>query len=97
MLLVRPAAVNDVPLLLRFFCELGEYERQPNAVVIEKETLIKDGFGSQPQFRGLIAEWEGQATGYALFFKLEGSWNLPRAPPCTGSVSQPRYRKGATV
>jgi len=31
MLLIRPAAVNDVPLLLRFFCELAEYERQPNA------------------------------------------------------------------
>src|SRR5712671_4607867 len=49
MLLIRPAAVNDVPLLLRFFCELAEYERQPNAVVIEEETLVKDGFGSQPK------------------------------------------------
>ena len=66
MLLVRAAAVSDVPLLLRFFRELAEYERQPNAVVITEETLIKDGFGSQPKFRGLIAEWEGQAIGYAL-------------------------------
>jgi len=77
MLLIRPAAVNDVPLLLRFFCELAEYERQPNAVVIEEETLIKDGFGSQPKFRGLIAEWEGQATGYALFFGFYSSWKGP--------------------
>ena len=77
MLLIRPAAVNDVPLLLRFFCELAEYERQPNAVVIEEETLIKDGFGSQRKFRGLIAEWEGQATGYALFFGFYSSWKGP--------------------
>ncbi len=55
MLLIRPAAVNDVPLLLRFFCELAEYERQPNAVVIEEETLIKDGFGSQLVMRSSLA------------------------------------------
>src|SRR5216684_8055541 len=74
MLLIRDAAVSDVTLLLTFFRELAEYERQPNAVVIEEETLIKDGFGSQPKFRGLIAEWEGQATGYALFFGFYSTW-----------------------
>jgi hypothetical protein len=47
MLLIRDAAVSDVPLLLTFFRELAEYERQPNEVVIKEETLIKDGFGSQ--------------------------------------------------
>jgi GNAT superfamily N-acetyltransferase len=74
MLLIRPAAVRDVPLLLRFFRELAEYERQPDAVVITEEALIRDGFGSQPKFRGLIAEWEGQAIGYALFFGFYSSW-----------------------
>jgi hypothetical protein len=37
-------------------------------VVIKEETLIRDGFGSQPKFRSLIAEWDGEAIGYALFF-----------------------------
>jgi GNAT superfamily N-acetyltransferase len=74
MLLIRPAIVTDVPLLLRFFRELAEYERQPNAVVIKEETLIRDGFGSQPKFRGLIAESEAQAIGYALFYGVYSSW-----------------------
>jgi GNAT superfamily N-acetyltransferase len=74
MLLIRPATVSDVPLLLRFFRELAEYERQSDAVVIKEEALIKDGFGSQPKFRSLIAEWEGEAIGYALFFGLYSSW-----------------------
>lgn len=74
MLLVRHAVVSDVPLLLRFFRELADYERQPNVVVIEEETLIRDGFGSQPKFRALIAEWEGRAIGYALFFDFYSSW-----------------------
>lgn len=77
MLLIRPAAVTDAPLLLRFIRELAEYERQPDAVVIKEETLIKDGFESQPKFRGLIAEWEGQAIGYALFFGFYSSWKGP--------------------
>ena len=74
MLLIRPAAVSDVPLLLRFFSELAEYERQADAVVIEEETLVRDGFGSQPKFRSLIAEWDGEAIGYALFFAFYSSW-----------------------
>ncbi|SRR5216683_6169172 len=74
MLLIRPAVASDVPLLLRFFRELAEYKRQPGVVVIKEETLIRDGFGSQPKFRGLIAEWDGQAIGYALFFGFYSTW-----------------------
>jgi GNAT superfamily N-acetyltransferase len=77
MLLIRPAALSDVPLLLRFFRELAEYERQPHAVVVKEETLIRDGFGVEPKFRGLIAEWDRQAIGYALFFGFYSSWKGP--------------------
>jgi GNAT superfamily N-acetyltransferase len=73
MLLIRPAAVSDVPLLLRFSREFAEYERQPDAVVIKEETLIRDGFGPQPKFHSLIAEWDGEAIGYALFFGFYSS------------------------
>src|SRR4029077_5855201 len=73
MLSIRAATVSDVPLLLRFSREFAEYERQPGAVVIEEETLIRDGFGAQPKFRCLIAEWDGQAIGYALFFGFYSS------------------------
>jgi GNAT superfamily N-acetyltransferase len=77
MLSIRAATVSDVPLLLRFFRELAEYERQPCAVVIKEETPVRDGFGSQTKFRSLIAEWDGQAVGYALFFGFYSSWKGP--------------------
>jgi len=77
MLLIRAATVSDVPLLLRFFRELAEYERQLDAVVTKEETLIRDGFGSEIKFRSLIAEWDGQAIGYALFFGFYSSWKGP--------------------
>ena len=38
MLVIRAAAVSDVPLLLRFSRELAEYERQLGAVVINVQT-----------------------------------------------------------
>jgi GNAT superfamily N-acetyltransferase len=52
---------------------LAEYERQPDAVVFKEETLTMDGFGPQPKFRSLIAEWDGEAIGYALFFGFYSS------------------------
>jgi len=74
MLSIRAATVSDVPLLLRFSRELAAYERQPDAVVITEEVLSRDGFGPQPKFRSLIAEWDGEAIGYALFFGFYSSW-----------------------
>ena len=74
MLLIRPAVVSDVSLLLRFSREFAEFERQPEAVVMKEETLTRDGFGPQPKFRSLIAEWDGEAIGYALFFGFYSSW-----------------------
>jgi GNAT superfamily N-acetyltransferase len=74
MLMIRAATVSDAPLLLRFFRELAEYERKPDAVVIKEETLIRDGFGPHPKFRSLIAEWDGEAIGYAVFFNIYSTW-----------------------
>ena len=74
MLLIRPATIDDASLLMRFSRELAEYEREPNAVLVTEETLAKDGFGPQPKFRALIAEWDGQPVGYALFYDFYSSW-----------------------
>ena len=74
MLLIRTATADDVPLLKRLISELAEYEREPNAVVVTEQSMIKDGFGLQPKFRGLMAEWDGQAVGYALFYGFYSSW-----------------------
>lgn len=77
MLSIRPAVASDAPLLLTFSRELAEYERQPGAVLIDEDTLIRDGFGPQPKFRSLIAEWGGQPVGYALFFDIYSTLKGP--------------------
>ena len=54
--------------------ELAEFERQLELVTIREEDLARDGFGENPRFRALIAEWEGQPAGYAVFFGYYSTW-----------------------
>jgi GNAT superfamily N-acetyltransferase len=74
MLSIRAATVNDVALLKALIFELAEYERERDQVVITEADLVRDGFGPQPKFRALIAEWDGQTAGYALFFGSYSTW-----------------------
>jgi GNAT superfamily N-acetyltransferase len=66
MLSIRPAVRSDVDLLKTLIHEMGEYERLP--VAITEEILARDGFGPRPEFRVLIADWDGQPAGYTFFF-----------------------------
>jgi GNAT superfamily N-acetyltransferase len=74
MLNLRPATPADVPLILRFVRELAEYEREPDAVLATEADLLRDGFGERPVFRCLIAEWEGEGVGFALYFNSYSTW-----------------------
>jgi GNAT superfamily N-acetyltransferase len=74
MLLIRPATVDDVTLLRTMIRELAEFERELNRCVIEEMDLVRDGFGADPQFRALMAEWDGHPAGYALFFGYYSTW-----------------------
>jgi GNAT superfamily N-acetyltransferase len=74
MLLIRSAAVQDAALLRTLIRELAEFERELDLCVIEEADLVQDGFGANPRFRALIAEWEGQPAGYAQFFGYYSTW-----------------------
>jgi GNAT superfamily N-acetyltransferase len=74
MLSIRPATADDATLLKTLIGELAEYERLSHEVAITEEDLLRDGFGSRPRFRAIIAEWEGQVAGYALFFEVYSSF-----------------------
>jgi GNAT superfamily N-acetyltransferase len=74
MLSIRAATVEDVTLLKMLIRELAEYEHELDKVTITESDLVRDGFGPQPRFRALIAEWDGQPAAYALFFDFYSSW-----------------------
>lgn len=74
MLSIRSATVADVPLILNFIRGLAEYEREPKAVLATEADLRRDGFGPNPKFRCVIAEWNKQPAGFAFFFHNYSTW-----------------------
>jgi GNAT superfamily N-acetyltransferase len=74
MLTIRPATANDATLLRELIYELAEFERERHMVTITEADLLRDGFGAESKFRALIAEWSGQAAGYALFYGCYSTW-----------------------
>jgi GNAT superfamily N-acetyltransferase len=65
---IRPAVEADVPLILRFICELAEYERLRHEVVATEERLRDTLFGPRPAAEVVIAEDANEPVGFALFF-----------------------------
>jgi GNAT superfamily N-acetyltransferase len=74
MLHIRSLKPEDVPLLHRMIVEFATYERLAHELSITEETLARDAFGPSPRFRVLVAEWDGEAAGHALFFPVYDSF-----------------------
>jgi GNAT superfamily N-acetyltransferase len=74
VLSLRPAVRADVPLILSLIRELATYERDLGAVVATEAALERDGFGERPLFQVTIAEWNGEAVGFALWFFAYSTW-----------------------
>ena len=70
---IHPITEKDVPTLLSLILELAEYEHLD--VVTTEKDLLRDGFGANPKFRSLIAEYDGKPAGYAMFYDFYSSFN----------------------
>jgi GNAT superfamily N-acetyltransferase len=73
-LLVRAAETRDVPRLLELFVELAEYEHLSHELRASEQGLADALFGPTPVAEALIAEREGLALGYALYFPTFSSF-----------------------
>jgi GNAT superfamily N-acetyltransferase len=71
---IRPARAEDVALLLELFGELAEYEHLEHELKATEEQLREALFGERPAAEALIAERDGEALGYALFFPTFSSF-----------------------
>jgi GNAT superfamily N-acetyltransferase len=71
---IRPAARDDVPLILQLVRELAEYEREPDAVTATVPLLGEALFGAKPLAEAVVAEADGEPVGFALFFFNFSTW-----------------------
>ncbi|HVB85773.1 MAG TPA: GNAT family N-acetyltransferase [Candidatus Dormibacteraeota bacterium] len=74
MFSIRPATIEDAPLIAALIHEFAEFEHLENETSVIEEDIARDGFGPKPKFRAVIAEWDGHAAGYAIFFEFYSSF-----------------------
>ncbi len=65
---LRPAAEDDIPLILSFIRELAEYERLRHEAVATEAQLRETLFGARPYAEVVLAELGAEPVGFALFF-----------------------------
>lgn len=65
---MRPATRADLGQILTFIRELAEYEKLLDHCTATELDLDVHLFGEHPKAEVIIAEWEGAAAGFALFF-----------------------------
>lgn len=65
---LRFAELTDVPLILNFIRGLAEYEKMADEVVANESLLEKKLFGDQQYAEVLLAFYDEEAVGFALFF-----------------------------
>ena len=65
---VRPARVDDVPVILSFIKKLAEYEKLSHTVVATEEGLCETLFGTRAYAEVLLGLLNGTPVGFALFF-----------------------------
>jgi GNAT superfamily N-acetyltransferase len=79
--LIRPALTEDVPLLLKLFVELADYEQLTDEMHATEELVERALFGENPAAEALIAQRGAEVAGYALFYPtfstflaIQGIW-----------------------
>jgi GNAT superfamily N-acetyltransferase len=65
---IRPGGRADVPLIAELIRGLARYERLEHEVSLTEQRLEQTLFGARQYAEVLIAEDEGEAVGFALFF-----------------------------
>ena len=67
-IVIRAAGPGDMGTLLRLIRALAEFEKLADEVRATEADLLREGFGPAPRFEALLAEEDGRALGFALFF-----------------------------
>ncbi len=65
---IREGFKGDEGIILEFICELAAYEKLAHEVEATADNLRATLFTDTPKAFALIAEWDGEPCGFALYF-----------------------------
>ncbi|MFV8368514.1 GNAT family N-acetyltransferase [Flavobacterium sp. LB2R40] len=71
---IRRGNANDMKAVLGLIQELALFEKEPDAVLVTVDDLIRDGFGATPLFYVFVAEVEEEIVGIALYYYRFSTW-----------------------
>ena len=71
---IRKGKPEDMQAVFGLIQELAIFEKEPDAVLITVDDLIRDGFGEKPLFHVFIAEVEKEIVGIALYYYRYSTW-----------------------
>jgi GNAT superfamily N-acetyltransferase len=71
---LRLAEKEDMESVLNLITELAVFEKEPDAVEITVDDLVRDGFSNPPKFIVYVAEQENKIIGIALFYERFSTW-----------------------
>lgn len=73
-MIIRKGTPNDMPSVLELIKELAIFEKEPDAVVVTVNDLVRDGFGEKPLFYSYVAEVKDEIIGMALYYYRYSTW-----------------------
>jgi ribosomal protein S18 acetylase RimI-like enzyme len=71
---IRDAKPKDMAQVLGLIKELALFEKEPQAVEVTTDDLIRDGFGKNPMFHCFVAEANENIIGIALVYSRYSTW-----------------------
>jgi GNAT superfamily N-acetyltransferase len=73
-MIIRKGTPTDMPAVLSLIKELAVFEKEPDAVVVTEEDLVRDGFSPNPLFHCFVAEVNDRIIGIALYYYRYSTW-----------------------
>jgi GNAT superfamily N-acetyltransferase len=68
MLKIRPATREDAPVIASLVRELADYEKLLHEAKATPADFLREMEATNPVIHVLIAEWNGEPAGFALYF-----------------------------
>jgi GNAT superfamily N-acetyltransferase len=90
---IRAATIDDADLIHAMIVGLAEYEHEPDKVKGTPAQVAASLFGPSPVAEALIAEIDGEAAGFALFYKTFSTWECSAGLWLEDLFVWDRYRK----
>ncbi|HEX4309809.1 MAG TPA: GNAT family N-acetyltransferase [Acidobacteriaceae bacterium] len=90
---LRLATRSDVPVIYDMLLQSAIAQGGEAEVCVDPENLLADGFSANPRFQCLLAEWDGQPAGLALYFFIYSTWTSRNGLYLEDLYVAPQFRR----